>query len=144
MNWKRFLMASLVVYVFVQAMDFIVNEVFMKSVNESLKGLWRPDMMSRVWVMYVIGAVVALVFTYIFIKGREGKGIPEGIRFGVIIWLFVNVPWGASMWVLLPISWTIILKGLIYGLLEMIIAGILVAAIYKPAAPAPVKAPAQP
>lgn len=142
MNWKRFWAASLVTYVVVQAMDFIVNEVFMKSANETLKSLWRPDMMSRIWVMYVIGALVALLFTYIFIKGREGKGIPEGIRFGVIIWLFVTVPWGASMWVLLPISWKIILKGLIYGLLEMIVAGILVAAIYKPAATA--KAPAQP
>ena len=139
MNWKRFLVASLVVYVVVQAMDFVVNTVFMKSANESLKSLWRPDMMSRMWVMYLVGALAALLFTYVFIKGREGKGISEGVRFGIIIWLFVNVPWGASMWVLLPIPYMIIFRGLLFGLLEMLVAGILVAVIYKPLA-APAKA----
>jgi hypothetical protein len=37
-------------------------------------------MMSRMWVMYLIGALTALLFTYVFIKGREGKGISEGVR----------------------------------------------------------------
>jgi hypothetical protein len=136
MNWKRFWVAGLVTYVVVQAMDFVINEVFMKSANESLKNLWRPDMMSRMWVMYVIGVLVAFLFTYIFIKGREGKGITEGVRYGIIIWLFVSVPMSVSMWVLLPIPYMIIFRGLMFGLLEMLVAGILVAVIYKPLAPA--------
>jgi len=136
MNWKRFWVASLVTYVVFQAMDFVINEVFMKSANESLKSLWRPNMMSRIWLMYVIGALVALLFTYIFIKGREGKGIAEGVRYGIIIWLFVSLPMGVSMWVLLPIPYMIIFRSLLFGLLEMLVAGILVAVIYKPLAPA--------
>jgi len=136
MNWKRFWVAGLVTYVAVQAMDFVINEVFMKSANESLKSLWRPDMMSRMWVMYLIGVMVALLFTYIFIKGREGKGISEGVRYGIIIWLFVSVPMGASLWVLLPIPYMIVFRALLFGLLEMLVAGILVAVIYKPVAPA--------
>jgi uncharacterized PurR-regulated membrane protein YhhQ (DUF165 family) len=136
MNWKRFWMAGLVTYVVVQALDLVTNEVFMKSANESLKGLWRPNMMSRMWVMYVVGAVVTLLFTYIFVKGREGKGIAEGVRYGIIIWLFFSVPMNVSMWVLLPIPHIIVLRWMLIGLLEMLIAGILVAVIYKPLAPA--------
>ncbi len=136
MNWKRFLMAGLVTYVVVQAMDFIFNEVFMKSVNESLKSLWRPNMMSRIWVTYVVGVLVTFLFTYIFIKGREGKGIAEGVRYGIIMWLFVSVPMNVSLWVFLPISYVIILRWMLFGLLEMLVAGILVAVIYKPLAPA--------
>jgi uncharacterized PurR-regulated membrane protein YhhQ (DUF165 family) len=136
MNWKRFWVASLVTYVVVQAMDFVVNEVFMKSANESLKSLWRPDMTSRMWVMYVVGVLVALLFTYIFIKGREGKGIAEGVRYGIIIWLFVSVPMSVGMWVLLPIPFMMIIRWMLFGLLEMLISGILVAVIYKPLAPA--------
>ena len=86
--------------------------------------------------MYVFGALVALMFTYIFVKGREGKGLAEGVRFGIIIWLFMTLPMNVSMWVMLPIGWPIILRWILFGLLEMLIAGILVAAIYKPAAPA--------
>jgi hypothetical protein len=136
MNWKRFLVASLVIYVVVQAMEFAFNELFMKSANESLKTLWRQQMSSRTWVMYVLSALIALLFTYIFIKGREGKGIAEGVRFGIIIWLFFSVPMNVSMWVMLPIPHTIILRWLLFSLLEMLVAGILVAVIYKPLAPA--------
>jgi len=133
MNWKRFFVASAVTYVVVQAMELVINNVLMKSANESLMSLWRPNMMSRIWVMYAVGVLVALLFTYIFVKGREGKGIAEGVRYGIIIWLFVSVPMSVSMWVLLPIPYIIILRWMLYGLLEMLIAGILVAVIYKPA-----------
>ena len=136
MNWKRFFVAGFVTLVAVQAMDFIINEVFMKSANESLKSLWRPDMMSKVWVMYVLGVILAFLFTYIFIKGREGKGIAEGVRFGLIIWLFTIVPMNLSMWVMLPIPFIIVVRWTLFGLLEMLIAGILVAVIYRPLAPA--------
>lgn len=136
MNWKRFLAASLAVFVAVQALEFGFNELFMKGANESLKTLWRQQMASRMWVMYVLSALIALLFTYIFIKGREGKGIAEGVRFGIIIWLFFSVPMNVSMWVMLPIPHTIVLRWLLFGFLEMLAAGILVAVIYKPSAPA--------
>lgn len=136
MNWKRFLIASLVVFVAVQAMEFVINNVFMRAATESLKALWRPDMASKMWAMYVAGALVSLLFTYIFVKGREGKGITEGVRYGIVIWLFVSVPMSAYMWATLPISYTIIIRWILFGLLEMLIAGILVASIYKPPAPA--------
>jgi hypothetical protein len=138
MNWKRFFVASLVVFVVVQGMEMLINGVFMKSAYDSLKSLWRPDMMSLMWVMYIIGAVVALLFTYIFVKGREGKGISEGVRFGIIIWLFTSVPMNHAMWVLLPIPYLMILRWSLFALLELLVAGILVAVIYKPAA-APAK-----
>ena len=134
MNWKRFLVASAVTYVVVQAMELVINNVFMKSANESLMNLWRPNMMSRMWVMYAVRVLVALLFTYIFVKGREGKGTAEGVRYGIIIWLFVSVPMSVSMWVLLPIPYIIVLRWMLYGLLEMLVAGILVAVIYKPLA----------
>jgi uncharacterized PurR-regulated membrane protein YhhQ (DUF165 family) len=136
MNWKRFFMAGLVTYVVVQALDFVINEVFLKSTNEAVKGLWRPEMASRMWLMYIVGLVATLLFTYIFVKGRENKGIVEGVRYGIIIWLFMIVPMNVSMWVLLPIPYIIIVRWMLVGLLEMLIAGILVAVIYKPLAPA--------
>ncbi|MBE3049383.1 hypothetical protein IMZ48_44165 [Candidatus Bathyarchaeota archaeon] len=44
MNWKRFLVASAVTYVIVQAMELVINNVLMKSANESLMSLWRPNL----------------------------------------------------------------------------------------------------
>jgi quinol-cytochrome oxidoreductase complex cytochrome b subunit len=138
MNWKRFFVGSLVIFVVVRGMELVIDNVFMKSAYESLKSLWRPDLTSKMWVMYVVGLLVSLLFTYIFIKGREGKGIAEGVRFGIIIWLFVAVPMDLTMWVLLPIPHMLIFRWILFALLEMLVAGILVAVIYKPLAPAKV------
>jgi hypothetical protein len=139
MNWKRFFTASAVIFVVVQAMEVLINGVFMKAAYDSLSSLWRPDMMSKMWVMYVIGVLTSLLFTYIFIKGREGKGISEGVRFGIVIWLFVSVPMNHSMWVLLPIPYLMIFRWTLFSLLELLIAGILAATIYKPLASAPAR-----
>ncbi len=137
MNWKRFLVASLVVFVVIQSMDFLINNVILMSQYELLKDLWRPDMESKMWIMYLIGLLVAFLFTYIFIKGREGKGIAEGVRYGIIIWLFVSVPMSLGFWIMFPIPFKLALWWILFSLLEMLIAGILAAAIYRPSVAAP-------
>ena len=139
MNCKRFVIASVVVFVAVQVMEFIVNGLIMKDQYESLKSLWRPDMASKMWLMYVVGVLVAFLFTYIFVKGREGKGIAEGIRYGIVIWLFVAIPMSLWFWAMFPVPFKISLWWMVFSLIEYIIAGILVAAIYKPVQPAPEK-----
>ncbi len=141
MNWKRFFIASLVVFVVVQALDILINRVFMKADNESLKHLWRPDMNSKIWIGVLAGVLISLLFVYIFTKGREGKGIAEGVRYGIVIWLFFAVPMNVSMYVMLPIPYPIVVRWLLFSLLEMLIAGILVAVIYKPKVPATAPAP---
>lgn len=132
MNWKRFIVAALTVFVAVQAMEFVIGTFLLESANEFLQGLWGAGMMSRAWMMYLMSVLVALVFTYIFVKGREGKGLQEGVRFGIIIWLFLTVPMNHFLWVIMPIPYRIIFQMLLAGLLEMLVAGILVAAIYRP------------
>jgi hypothetical protein len=108
MNWKRFLMASLAVFVAIQLMGYIVDITFLNRDYESLNSLWRSDATSKIWVAYVIGLLVSLLLTYIFIKGREGKGIPEGVRYGITIWLFAIAPIYHTLWVFLPIPYALI------------------------------------
>jgi len=136
MNWKRVFWAGLVIYVVFQGLGFVIDSVFLKPDYDKLKNLWRPNMMSRVWILYVVGLLVAFLFTYIFVKGREGKGIQEGVRFGLIIWLFTIVPFNLEIWVIFPIPYMLVLKWNLFGLLTSLIGGILAAVIYKPAAPA--------
>jgi len=136
MNYKRLLAAALAVLVSVQVIEFVLSTLFMKSANEQLKALWRPDMSSKLWLMYVFSAFVSLLFAYIFVKGREAKGLAEGVRFGLIMWMFISVPVNVTWWVMLPIPHSVLVRWVLFGLVEMLVAGILVAAIYKPAAPA--------
>ncbi len=135
MNWKRFLWASLAILVVRKGLDYLID-TFILMRDEKVKSLLRPDVLSTVWLMFAVGALVAFMFTYIFVKGREGKGIQEGVRFGIIIWLFVTVPTGLGAWMLFPIPMALVVRWVLNGLLLNLISGILAAAIYKPAGPA--------
>lgn len=135
MNCKRFLIASLVVFVAFLAVEYVANRVVLMSTYESLQHLWRPDMESKTWIVLPVLLLMSLMFTYIFIKGREGKGIMEGVRYGVVIWLFVAVPMSHSFYIMIDMPYSLALQWCLIGLIEMLVAGILVAAIYKPPAP---------
>jgi hypothetical protein len=135
MNWNRFLKASLAVFLVRKGLDYFIDTYILMRDYKKLDIL-RPDVMSTVWLMFVVGALVSLLFTYIFIKGREGKGIQEGVRFGIIVWLFVTVPAGLGAWMLFPLPLSLVTKWVLNGLFLNLASGIIAAAIYRPAVPA--------
>ncbi len=134
MNVKRYLLASLAVFVTGFVLEFLINNVILKATYEQLKHLWRPDMDSLMWLGPIIGVVLSLLLTYIFTKGYEGKGIMEGVRFGVVMGLFMSFPMALGTYMMIAIPGSLAVEWFIFGMIEYIIYGIVVAAIYKPAA----------
>ncbi len=131
MNLKRFIIASLVVFFGFEIMDAIVHTVILGKTYESMN-LWRPDMMSKMWIIHLGSLILAFLFTYIFIRGYENKGIAEGVRYGVIIGLFANIPYGFYSYAMYPLPFSLCLQWFIFGMIEFIICGVIAAAIYKP------------
>ena len=85
------------------------------------------------WIYPVIGAIWSLLFVYIFVKGREGKGVMEGVRFGVVIGLFVGIPMAYGAYAMIDIPYSLALQWWIYTLIECVILGVIAAAVYNPA-----------
>lgn len=75
MNTKKFLLASLAVFITLLILDFVIHNLLLVSVYESIQEVFRPEMMDKMWIMYLTGAIFSLLFVYIFTKGYEGKGI---------------------------------------------------------------------
>ncbi len=132
MNVKRYLITVAAVYAAFLAMDFVIHSVILMPAYAALSALWRPDMMAYMWLMYLTGCIMTFLFVYIFIKGYEGKGILEGLRFGLIIGLFMQVPgvWGQFM--VYPIPFSLAIQWFIFGFIEFVVAGVIAAAIYRP------------
>ena len=81
----------------------------------------------------LIGQIlIAFGFTYIFVKGREGKGCAEGIRYGLIIGIAFGI--GPSMinYAVYPLTATIMLSYFIWYPVECMIMGAVAASVYKP------------
>lgn len=127
---KRFLMASLVVYVVYQILGFLIHNVILSGLYESLQNLWRSD--QRSWIIGLTGLIWAVLFTFIYTKGFEGKGVMEGVRYGLWIGLFISIPMAFNLYVVLPVPVSLALQWFIYGLLQTIICGTVLAMVYKP------------
>ena len=132
MNTKKFLLTSLAVFVTLQILDFVIHGLLLGSVYDSLQETFRPDMASKMWIMYLTGAIFSLLFVYIFSKGYEGKGITEGAKYGLIVGLIVHLVGSYNQYVVYPLPYSLALKWFLYGTIELILAGIVAALIYKP------------
>jgi len=132
MNTKKYLLASLAVFVTLLILDFVIHNLILSSAYESIQEIFRPDMMDKMWIMYVTGIIFSLLFVYIFSKGYEGKGIVEGLKYGLIIGLVVHLVGSYNQYAVYPLPYSLVLKWFIYGTIELMIAGIVLALVYKP------------
>lgn len=131
-NTGRFLAGGFAIFLIFQICDFIIHRILLADYYSSLSEIWRPDMMSLMWLMYPVGIVFSFLLMFIFIKGYEDRGILEGVRFGLMMGL-VTVGMGALyQYVVYPLPFSLIIQWFGYGLAEFILAGIAAAAIYTP------------
>ena len=130
MNTKRFIGASVAVFLVFEVLDFIIHAKLLSPTYQSLAHLWRPDMMSKMWLMHGGMLVFSFLFVYIFSKGYEGKGIAEGFRYGLVMGLLFSVPSAIHEYVIYPLPGSLCAQWLIYGLIEFVICGLVTAALY--------------
>ena len=131
---KKFWMAFIAVFITAEILDFVLYSLVLGSAFSSLP-VWRADMRSLQWIYVVITLVGSFFFTFIFSKGYEGKGIAEGIRYGLYIgiWLSIGMAYGTYAMVNIPYGMT--LEWFLLGVLTYIVMGIVASLVYgkKPA-----------
>ncbi len=132
MNKKRFILASIAVFVVFEILDWIIHSKILSRTYMNLQHLWRPDMLDKMWIMYITAFIFSFLFVYIFTKGYEGKGVAEGIRYGLIIGLLMLVVGMFNQYAVYPIPSNLTIQWFIYGLIQFIIVGIVAALIYRP------------
>ncbi len=131
MNVKRFIWASLAVFAAFQIVDFPIHSFILGPFYQSLQNLWRQDMMSIMWVMLLAYLAMSFLFVYIFTKNYESKGLGEGLRFGLVIGLFYQIPHILGQYVAYPIPLALALIWLVVGIVEFMVMGIVAALVYK-------------
>ena len=131
MNVKRFIIASIAVFIVIQAVDWLVHGVLLSGWYREVKGVWRPEMMDIMWVMMLGSLFYSFMFVFIFTKGYEGKGLLEGVRYGLLIGLLVFVSGMLGQYVMYPVPLGMAAVWIGYGVVEMMIAGAITAAIYR-------------
>ncbi len=137
MNTKKWAIAALGVFIVDQLLDYIIHGVILMGTYEATASLWRPDMESKMYIMWITGAVFAILFVYFYAKGYEGRGIIEGVRYGLWMGLFLAIPMAYNTYATISIPYSLAFQWFIYGVIQIVICGVVAAALYKPEAAAP-------
>jgi hypothetical protein len=127
----RILIGFLVVFVATQVFEGFVNLYLLFPITSQLSYIWRPVVEAKLWMLPFTGMFFSFFFTYVFSKGYENKGIAEGIRYGAIVAMMVALPHAYGTYALMQIPYAVALQWFIYGAIEYVLAGILLAIVFK-------------
>jgi len=134
MKIKKYLLTTVSIFIAFQLFDTFIHMGVLAATYQALAHVWRPheEMVSLMWVMNLSTFILSALFVYVFIQGNKGKGIVEGIRYGIIIGLFLNVPAALNQYVVYPIPLSLAAQWFVYGVIEFVLCGALIGYIYKP------------
>jgi len=130
---KRFIFAFIAAYIFMFAWGWLLNGVVLKGVYAETPNIFRPrdEMMSLFHWILIGQAVLILAFILIYASGFAGGGVSAGIRLGILLEI-AAIGSRMAIYAVQPFPGKLLVYGSLSGLVEMIIIGAIVGAIYKP------------
>jgi len=130
---KRFLLAFLAAFVFIFFWGWLYNGVLLKDIYVQTSSLWRPQSETMSLFHWIILGQAILVFAFVMIyaSGFAGGGIAAGIRLGIMVEILA-IGARLMMYAVQPLPGKLVLYWSVGGLIEMIVTGAIVGAIYKP------------
>ena len=132
MNTGRFITACVVIWIISYILSFILNGIIINW--EDIPGM-KTEMGIDSWIMGIIGSLTfAIMFCFLFVKGYEGKGISEGIRYGIYIGLLMYLPLLFTHYAYYDYPAGLVWSCAIGNFVITVIVGIVAALIYKPKA----------
>jgi len=136
MNLKRRLVPTLGAFVVIWATEFFVHHVCLSEFYKAHAEWWRPEaeMKSLLPLMFLAQVLLAYLLTTVYAKGYEANkpGLAQGLRFGLLIGLLLMAPTSLVKFVVYPYPESLILTWFLGGLVEVMLAGAVIGALYRP------------
>lgn len=134
MNVQRYVIGSIVVFVFLLVASWLFHSVIMSGWYDEASNLLRPGSEGGAYIIWMIIGFLLLAFgfCFIFTKGYENKGIAEGIRYGLYVGLAFSVSASLINFSVYPYPWKWVVGWIIGNPIILILGGIIAAAIYRP------------
>ena len=130
MNWKKFFLTFVVVFLVLTALGYIIHAVLLASDYQSVSQLYRRQPLMP--FLLLGNASFSLAFVWIYAMGVEAKPwAGQGLRFGIAVWLLWAVPIFLIQYAGQPFPGSMIGKEIGLELLDMLILGLLTAALYR-------------
>ena len=140
MDYKRLALAAVVAWVVDSVYSFVVYMNLLGGEMIANPGVFRSQsaVNANAPLMLVASLVAFFAIAWIYAKGYEGRGIAEGLRFGVVMGIFITGFFSIAMYGTLNVGPR--LGGLmsVASFVELLVVGLVLGAVYRPAGKAKV------
>ena len=133
MNTGRYVIGSIAVFVFFFLYEWLFHGIILNSWYQEGLDLVRPEQQMAAFTAWMVVGflVLAFGFCYIFLKGYEGKGIGEGVRYGIYVAFAFGISTYLINYAVFPHPGQWVLAWIVGNIIMMMGGGGLFAAIYK-------------
>ncbi len=140
-NAGRVLLGGLLAGVIIDLSEWFWNGVvFMKDLQDAMAAINRPQAMSgsavAVYLLWGLLVGVLAVWVYAAVRPRFGAGCRTAVRTGLMLWLLIYVQSTVTAVPMNIMPRRLLLIGLPITLVEIVVATVLGAWLYKEEAPA--------
>lgn len=133
MNMKKFIIAFIAVLVFVSLANFLIHGVLLKPyyaqtslMRGEVDGAAHAPFLGLAFLFFSLG------FVWIYAQGVNSKPfVGQGIRFGLAVWMITSVAEYIVYYAVQPWPGNIVCMQIGYELVMNLVAGVIVAAIYR-------------
>jgi hypothetical protein len=137
-NFGRVILGGIVAGILINISEFVLNEKVLKSDwDAALKAMGKSmtgDSAILVWILYGFVLGIAAVWLYAAIRPRYGAGAGTAARAGVAVWFFQSFLPTVAQANLALFPRNILMTSCVWALVELIIATVLGAWLYREAA----------
>ncbi len=129
---KKLWIGFIVVFILWNILNYLIHGLILGGAYSSpeMMRLWRPDMQQKMWVFYLVTVFTSFFLTLIFSRWYRGRGITDGIQFGVYSGFLAATPMAYSSYAMFPIPYHIAMHWFLYGMVHYIILGIALSLVF--------------
>jgi hypothetical protein len=138
MNIPRLALAAVVATIVDSIYGFTVYGMLLAGEFGKYPAVYRSTEAGQAYLPLMFGGIfiAILVASAIYAKGYEGgSGVVEGLRFGLMLGVFVFLAFGGVNYAVLNIGRRLALYAAAAGLVEWTLVGVAIGLVYKPSQP---------
>jgi len=128
---KKTILSILAVFIAWSVMDYVIHGVILRSSYAATASLWRPMGEMKTSLMYFSVMIASITFVLIYSLLISRKGIPTGLKYGVLFGLSAGVSMGYGSYSVMPIPYHMAFTWCFGSVVEAMVGGLILGWILR-------------
>jgi DMSO/TMAO reductase YedYZ heme-binding membrane subunit len=130
MNYKRFFIATIAIFVFALIWNGIVHFVLLREADSILNSIGRQESQRNMFLSILVTVILIILFVWSYTRFARRGDIRDGLTHGLFFGLLAGTLVDLNQFVLYPIPASLAITWFVFGLIEFCIYGVLVSILY--------------